>query len=60
MVRNVLAIAGFWVIFTAPASYIALPVEAVLNLIKREDLETITTPNLPVIKDRGIKKLTNK
>jgi hypothetical protein len=59
-VRNVLRAAGFSVIFSAPASYLALPVERVFSLIKKEDLEDNRTPNLPIVKDKGIKKLTNK
>ncbi len=51
---------GFKVIFSAAASYLALPVERIFSLIKKQDLEQDTTPNLPEVRERRIKKLTNK
>ena len=61
LVRQVLATAGFQVIFSAPASYLALPVERVVfSLIKKEDMDITATPNLPEVKERKIKRLTNK
>jgi hypothetical protein len=60
MVRKVLAAIGFSVIFSAPASYLALPVERIFSLIKKDDLSDTATPNIPEVRERNINKLTNK
>ena len=60
LVRDVLASEGFRVMFSAPASYLSLPVESIFGLIKKCDLDEVRTPTLPAIKERRICKLTNK
>ncbi len=49
MMRKVYANGGFKVIFSAPASYLAIPVERIFGLIKKQDLDDVKTPNLPVV-----------
>lgn len=60
LVRDVLASGGFRVMFSAPASYLALPVESIFGLIKKCDLDEVRTSTLPSVRDRRISKLTNK
>lgn len=60
LVREVLKKSGFTTLFTAPASYIACPVEQVFSLIKKIKLDTVSTPLVPDAQSRNITRLTNK
>ncbi len=55
LVKNVMEAAGFTVIFTAPASYLVAPVEGIFALIKSLNLDQITTPSLPIVKEKGFR-----
>lgn len=60
LVRDVLKKAGFPTLFTAPASYLAYPVEQIFSLIKKIKLDDATTPIVPDARSRNITRLTNK
>ena len=57
---SVLKAGGFTVIFSAPASYLALPVEGIFGLIKGREYDTISTPQLLSVHEKNIRKLSNK
>ena len=60
LVRDVLQRAGFPTLFTAPASYLACPVEEIFSLMKKVNIDDISTPVLPDVASRNISRLTNK
>ncbi len=60
LVRAVLLAEGFTVLFGAPASYLAMPVERVFALMKKRHYDADPTPSHPAVEAMRIKKLTNK
>jgi hypothetical protein len=54
LVLSVLDAGGFSVIFSAPASYLAMPVEGIFALIKEREYETFTTPILESVYEKKI------
>lgn len=50
----------FPVIFTAPASFLAVPIEGIFGPIKLVDFTKIPNPELSVIPSKKIKKFTHK
>jgi len=60
MVRELLRKLGVPVMFSAPASYEALPVELVFGAIKAAKLPAVDEASLQELQDRRIRHLTNK
>lgn len=60
LVRQILWKLRFPVLYTAPASYLCLPVELLFAAIKSHDYSEIETPILPIVQIKKITKLSNK
>ncbi len=54
LVRDVLKKTGFPTLYTAPASYIACPVEELFSLVKKINIDKIATPTLQEVNRRNI------
>ena len=60
LVREVLKKGRIPTLFTAPASYVACPVEEMFSLVKKINFNTVSTPILEEASRRKITRLTNK